>query len=235
MRRRKKGLLVIVVIAAIIVMAVSYIRDSMARVYYVDVILDRLPGSRVEVPLVVSVRDNNGNGVPDALDMVEGARREKTNGTRYDAAYYQGGYPPEGRGACTDVVWRAMAAAGYDLKEMMDADISENPSAYGSTAENPDPNIDFRRVRNQVVFFRRHGLELTTEVKPGDVDNLIQWQPGDIVVFDHPHEHIGIISDQRRREGIPLVIHNAGPVASEEDILLRWPSRISHHFRYPGE
>jgi uncharacterized protein YijF (DUF1287 family) len=173
--------------------------------------------------------------VPDALDFVAGARREVQRRTRYDAGYYAGGYPPEGRGACTDIVAQAFREAGYDLKKMVDEDIRRAPAAYGETGKHPDPNIDFRRVANLTVFFRRHAQELTTMVRPGDRENLTQWQPGDIVVFGPPYEHIGIISDKRRPDGVPYLIHNAAPVAAEGDFLLRWPSQITHHFRYPGK
>jgi hypothetical protein len=30
------------------------------------------------------------------------------------------------------------------------------------------------------------------------------------------------------------LIHNGGPYPSEEDRLLKWPSRITHHFRFPA-
>ncbi|HIE11847.1 MAG TPA: DUF1287 domain-containing protein [Desulfotomaculum sp.] len=158
---------------------------------------------------------------------------EVKRGTSYDAGYYAS-HPPEGRGACTDVIWRAFREAGYDLKKMVDDDIRAAPEAYGSTGSRPDPNIDFRRVSNLAVFFKRHAQELTTEVRPGDQENLANWQPGDIVLFGPPYEHIGIISDKRRSDGVPLLIHNAGPRAAEGDYLLHWPSRITHHFRYQG-
>ncbi len=194
--------------------------------------LDQItPGPRVQVPLQVGSHDQNQNQVPDALDMVAGARKEVQQGTRYDAAYFAG-YPPEGQGACTDVIWRAFKNAGYDLKSMVDQDIKKAPDAYGATGDNPDPNIDFRRVTNLVVFFNRHARVLTNEVKPGDKDNLVNWQPGDIVVFGAPLEHIGIVSDRRLRNGKPLIIHNAGPTASEADVLLNWPSPVIYHFRY---
>ena len=151
----------------------------------------------------------------------------------YDGAYFDGGYPPDGRGVCTDVVWRALAAAGYDLKSLVDADIRANLSSYPRVGGRPDPNIDFRRVPNLVSFFARHALTLTTDVKAGDVANLINWQPGDIVVFGKPTEHVGVVSDLRRADGVPLVIHNAGPWASESDILLTWPTALTHHFRFP--
>ena len=188
-------------------------------------------GPKCEVPLQISMHDENKNDIPDALDIVVGARQEVTGHTLYDASYYQGGYPPEGRGSCTDLVWRAFRQAGYNLKEMVDQDIKEDPDAYGATGKHPDPNIDFRRAANLDVFFRRHALSLTTQVMPGDVSNLVEWQPGDIVVFGNGG-HIGIISDRRRPDGVPLLIHNTGPWATEGDYLLRYPSPITGHYRF---
>lgn len=185
------------------------------------------------VPTVVPDQDQNNNGVPDSMDIVQGARAEVAGRTRYDSSYYQGGYPPPGRGNDADVIWRAFMAAGYDLKGMVDEDIHAVPFTYDFTAA--DPNIDFRRVKNLAVFFQHRAWPLTREVKPGDASNLVQWQPGDIVVFGSPAEHIAIISDRRRKDGVPLVIHNAGPWATEGDYLLRWSSKIVHHFRYITE
>jgi hypothetical protein len=193
-------------------------------------ILDLKP--RCEVPQLISSQDQNLNGIPDAIDIVKGARQEVERGTVYDGAYFPGGYPPEGIGACTDVIWRAFNNAGYNLKKMVDEDIKKNPKAYGVTGRKPDPAIDFRRVRNLQVFFKLHGQELTTEVIARDVNNLTNWQAGDIVVFGLPLEHIGIISDLRGRDGVPLIIHNAGPKASEGNYLLSWPSKITYHFRF---
>lgn len=189
--------------------------------------------TKCDVPQLLSAQDQNQNGLPDSIDIVNGARQEVAKGTVYDGSYYQGGYPPEGKGACTDVIWRAFKTAGYDLKKMVDKDIKSIPQVYGATGRKPDPSIDFRRVSNLQVFFKRHGQELTTEIIPNNVDNLTNWQPGDIVVFGLPLEHIGIISDQRGRDGVPLMIHNCGPKASEDNYyLLNWPSKITHHFRF---
>ncbi|MGI6547426.1 MAG: DUF1287 domain-containing protein [Bacillota bacterium] len=226
-RVRRAGL--IVALGFILLLAVSG--------YHILGIAGLWPGggfwqARIEVPLMVSAVDHNGNGRPDALDIVQGARAEVERGTIYDSSYYPD-YPPEGRGACTDVIWRALSWAGYDLKAMVNGDIHVHPGAYGETGENPDSNIDFRRVRNLQIFFLRHGQSLTTELLPGDVENLIQWQAGDIVVFGAPCEHIGVISDRRRADGVPFLIHNAGPRAAEADCLLRWPSPIIYHFRWP--
>ena len=187
------------------------------------------------VPTVVPNQDQNHNGIPDSIDLVDGARQEVTGHTWwFEASYYRGGYPPEGRGEDTDVIWRAFQAAGYNLKDLVDADIRSQPDAYNKLITQPDPNIDFRMVGVLDKFFQRHAIELTTDVQPGEVSNLEQWQPGDIVVFGLPADpdHIAIISDRRRKDGVPLVIHNAGPLATEGDYLLRWHSKIDHHFRY---
>lgn len=130
-------------------------------------------------------------------------------------------------------MWRAIRDAGYDLKALVDKDIRQNITRYPRVAGKPDPNIDFRRVPNLIVFLRKHALELTKEIIPGDVDNLYQWQAGDIVTYAHPHEHIVIVSDKRRKDGVPYILHNAGPVASETDQLQSWPSQITGHFRFP--
>jgi uncharacterized protein YijF (DUF1287 family) len=116
---------------------------------------------------------------------------------------------------------------------MIDKDIRDNLSLYPRVAGKPEPNIDFRRVPNLIVFLRRHATELTREVRPGDQENLYLWQAGDIVTFDYPFEHIAIIADKRRPDGVPYILHNAGPVARETDQLLSWPSKISGHFRFP--
>lgn len=196
--------------------------------------LQQLPDYQaLQIPAVSCPWDKDQDGVKDLQDIAQGAEAEVNRKPRYRDAYYQGGFPPETEGVCTDLVWRALDHAGYDLKAMIDEDIRRNPAQYPRAGSAPDPNIDFRRVSNLIVFFRRQGTELTKEVKPNDLENLSQWQAGDIVTFDYPHEHIAIISAQRRRDGVPYILHNAGPTASESDQLQSWPSKITGHFRYP--
>ena len=51
-------------------------------------------------------------------------------------------------------------------------------------------------------------------------------------------EHIGMLSDKRNNQGIPLVIHNGGPYTREEDVLswcLKYDYPITWHFRYYDE
>lgn len=161
--------------------------------------------------------------------IIEGARKEVENKTRYKSKYYQGGYPPLNEGVCTDLVWRALKNAGYDLKFKMDQDIKNNLVEY-SRIDKPDPNIDFRRVPNQQTYLTRNEKSLTKEIIPRDLDNVKKWQAGDIVIISNP-QHIGIISDKRNKDGIPYVIHNIGPYPREEDILEKWRNKIEGHFR----
>jgi len=188
---------------------------------------------RCAVEKVVVARDEDGDGIYDLDDIVLGARKDLQAKPLYKDAYYAGGYPPDNEGVCTDVIWRAMQNAGYDLKGMMDRDIKEHTGDYPRVGGMPEPNIDFRRVPNQEVFFKKYAGKLATEIKPWDPENLKQWQGGDIVVFGPPYDHVGVVSDVRREDGVPLLIHNAGPRTREDEGLLTWPSPIKYHFRYP--
>jgi len=175
------------------------------------------------IQTVRSSTDFNRNGTDDSTDLLLGARRDAENMPKYDNSYYQGGYPPDGAGACTDLVWRAFRNAGYRLKDMVDRDIAEHTSAYSANGK-PDPNIDFRRTADLKIYFERHAVSLTTDPK-----QIAQWQPGDIVTFGT--HHIGIISDRRDKDGIPYLIHNAGQPDREEDALAHY-GEISGHFRF---
>lgn len=196
------------------------------------------PQKKLVIPRIVSSSDKDQDGLNDTEDILEGARKDAENKPRYKDGYYAGGYPPDDEGVCTDVIWRAFRNAGYMLKDMIDEDIANHPDLYPRVAGNPDPNIDFRRIKNLRVFFDRYAESLTTEIIPGNEKNLVQWQAGDIVVFDDPVEHIAILSDIRNEDGIPLMIHNCGPYTQENDMLLYWRDNLSPivgHYRFPKD
>ena len=104
--------------------------------------------------------DKDNDGIDDYTDIMLGARKEAENKPKYKSEYYMGGYPPEGEGVCTDVIWRAFKNAGYSLKDMVDEDIKNNLNKYPRVNKNPDPNIDFRRVSNLKVYFERNHIIL---------------------------------------------------------------------------
>lgn len=187
---------------------------------------------KLKKAIVLVDSDKDKDGIKDQEDIVLGARKEAHKKVKYKSGYYVGGYPPENEGVCTDLVWRAFKEAGYNLKDMLDEDIRNHPYDYNRIQGNPDPNIDFRRVPNLYVYFKKYALNITTELKPNDIENLKEWQPGDILTFDSS-EHIAIISDKRRADGIPYIIHNAPPCAREGDEIMYWMPRITGHFRFP--
>lgn len=194
-------------------------------------------GPAVHIEQRYSTHDEDNDGVNDTQDLIDGARAEVTRQPTYLSEYYNGGYPPPEIGVCTDLVWRAFHDAGYELKQLVDADIATRPNAYPRTEGKPDPNIDFRRVPNLDVFFKKFATTLTRELKPGDAANLAEWQGGDLVLFGAPTFHIGIVSDKRTRDGVPLLLHNAG-IAREDNGILSWSRNISPiigHYRWPSE
>jgi uncharacterized protein len=152
-------------------------------------------------------------------------------GDRYVADYvalrYPGGDVPRGQGACTDVVVRSLRAVGYDLQRLVHEDMRRHfglyPKKWG--LRRPDPSIDHRRVPNLRVFFARFGRSL-----PRDRD----FRPGDLVTWDlgvGGLTHCGIVSDKKNAQGVPLILHNLGPVASEDDRLFAW--KLTGHYRFP--
>lgn len=185
----------------------------------------------IEYPLVLGI-DFNNNGRDDFTDFVVGARKQTRLNPKYDGTkVYEGGYPPDGEGVCTDLIWKAFKEAGYSLKDMMDYDIKYNNEFYSGThLYGPNPDIDFRRVRNQAVFFNRYAKSLTL-----DPFKLSKWLPGDIVIFGDD-SHIAIISDKRNEHGIPYILHTSDVITGEEDGLLRRHTNergpITGHYRF---
>lgn len=164
--------------------------------------------------------DYDKDGIDDYTDIYEGALAYIKTKPKYKSKYYSGGYPNDNYGVCTDVIWKALNNAGYNLKDMVDEDILNNQKLYN--IEKPDPNIDFRRVKNLKIFMDRNITSLTT-----DTNEITKWQKGDIVVFK---KHIAIISEKRNKKGIPYIVHNSGNGRYEEDALLRYD--IVGHYRF---
>ncbi len=175
------------------------------------------------IKIVKSGVDFDGDGVDDYRDIMLGARQDAKNKPKYKSEYYANAYPPDNIGVCTDVVWRAFKAAGYDLRAMVSKDIANHTRDYPNV-EKPDDKIDFRRVKNLKVFFDKYAQLLTT-----DTEKIEEWQPGDIVIFNNS-THIGIVSDRRNRDGQPYIIHNGGQPNREEDYLKR--ASVVAHYRF---
>lgn len=179
------------------------------------------------IEVIKSESDYDLDGIDDYTDIMLGARKDALARPKYKSAYYAGGYPPGDEGVCTDLIWRAFREAGYELKDLIDNDIKNNPDDYYGLDKVPDPNIDFRRVSNLKVFFQRNAVNLSL-----DINDISSFQPGDIITF--ADSHIAIVSDKRNKKGIPYLIHNAGQLNREDNTFEKWFEKygISGHFRW---
>lgn len=176
-----------------------------------------------EITPYVSKLDADKDGVDDQTDILQSVLAYIETNPRYKSKYYSSGYSNDCYGVCTDVVANGFLGAGYDLRSMVQEDISAHPEDYD--IKEADLNIDFRRVKNLKVFFTNHAQNLTT-----DVHDIEEWQGGDIVIFEN---HIGIVSDHRNENGVPYVIHHNDPYQkSYEEDMLETREDIVGHYRF---
>jgi uncharacterized protein len=164
--------------------------------------------------------------------LIQAARGQVGVTTIYDPAYvsiaFPGGDIAAERGVCTDVIIRAFRTGwGIDLQLAINRDMKANFAAYPQLwgLTRTDRNIDHRRVPNLATLFTRAGAALTPTSDPAS------YLPGDIVTSMLPGNlpHIGIVSDQKAANGNPLILHNIGAGAQEEDRL--FAHQITGHFR----
>lgn len=182
-------------------------------------------------------RDADGDGIPDPLDVLLGAKKTALNAAAYTQGYvritYPGGDVPRTMGVCTDVVIRAVRNAGIDLQKALHDDIRRAPRAYPMVKGRGNPNIDHRRVSTLLPYFKRHWDRRSARLDDPD-DPL---RPGDVIFMDtlaRPGpDHIGILSDRIGDSGLPLVINNwtNGTVTTEMDLLSFVP--VLYRFRLP--
>ncbi len=164
--------------------------------------------------------------------IASAARSQVGKTLRYEPSYKTLAYPNGdvdiSGGVCTDVVIRALRSSlGLDLQKAVHQDMAANfrkyPQSWG--LRRPDKNIDHRRVPNLQVYFSRQGYELIVSQDPKD------YKAGDLVTcIVPPHlPHIMIVSDRITDIARPLVIHNIGAGAQEEDRLFDF--ELTGHYR----
>ena len=195
-----------------------------------------LAPERITAAATPAAEDRDEDGLPDALDILIGAKKTIANADAYGAGYisieYPGGDVPREVGVCTDVIIRAMRNAGVDLQAEVHRDIQRARRAYPMVKGSGDTNIDHRRVRTILPWFLRHWDRRTTELD----STADPYLPGDIVFMDtfpskSGPDHIGVVSDHLGESGHPMIINNwtDGYVTSEMDLLAFVP--ITHRFR----
>lgn len=205
---------------AIYVVVIVIIISAFAYRHYQNPSIKQ-PTGKYQVKQYHSNNDQDNDGIDDQVDILENALEYISTKPKYQSKYYSTGYSDDEYGVCTDVVAHALKNAGYDLMTLIQEDIQNHPSDYA--IDQPDINIDFRRVRNLKVYFDHTAQILTTDVK-----DFEDWQGGDIIVF---RNHIGIVSDRRNERGVPYVIHHDSPwqLAYEQDILEKRNDIVGHY------
>lgn len=174
-----------------------------------------------DIETYISNTDKDNDKIDDQTDILSSVRSYINTNPKYKSKYYAGGYPDDEYGVCSDVVANGLKGAGYDLMQLVNEHIINNRKMYD--IEKIDKNIDFRRVKNLIVYFESTAINLTT-----DVNSIKEWQGGDIVIFK---KHIGIVSDKRNKNGVPFLIHHANPyqVHYEEDVLENRDDIVGHY------
>jgi len=158
--------------------------------------------------------------------------------------FQETGYPSNNVWISTDVISVTLRDCGYDLMELIYEDMNEHKEAYPMDIvkrKNPIKYLDFREVVLQEKFFEKNenALELPKEFVPNDDDNIIKWQPGDIVYFqvdpDNPNRDLGGFISRYNNNNVPLVImisKEFGKI-SEVEIDKLQEYIIVGHYRYP--
>jgi len=156
--------------------------------------------------------------------------------------YKETGYPSENIWISTDVISMVLKDTGYDLMELINKDMVDHKEDYPLDIKNrkdPIKYIDFRDVFFQEQFFKRNALELEKKFIPGNKENMIQWQPGDLVYFqfdpEDPYQDLGgFISSKNNDKGVPLVIMISKEFGRVVEIDKLQEYIIVGHFRYPN-
>lgn len=210
---RKIIILIIIIIITVILSYTFYLFNYMPAKKYSN--------SYFNIQTYISNNDKDGDGIDDQTDILNGVRDYISTNPKYKSKYYETGYPNDNYGVCTDVIAFGLLNAGYDLRMLVNEDIKKNKNNY--EIDNIDINIDFRRVKNIKIYLENNAISLPTEFNKIDT-----WQGGDIVVFKN---HIGIVSNNRNKKGIPFLIHHANSYQRlyEEDVLEGRNDIVSHY------
>ena len=140
-----------------------------------------------------SINDQDHDGIDDQSDIVQNVRKYIETKPLYKSKYYQGGYPTDHYGVCSDVVAFGLLNAGYDLQILVDQDIRENPQSY--QVEHPDKNIDFRRAdgsygavdgKHDDIYMSRGIVLKVSQLMdlPVEIRQSIKPPPGNVILSE---------------------------------------------------
>jgi uncharacterized protein YijF (DUF1287 family) len=180
---------------------------------------DRVP-DRAAAKLLVSAATLK----PHEQALLENLQRQTKAVKVYDPAYVASGYPVPSKGVCTDVILRAYASVGFNLRKAVNSDVAKNRKRYPYAK--PDPAIDPRRCRVLITWFKRHSHPVKME----------QLRPGDVVFYDVKGKgvatHIAMVGNRRSSDGLPTIFHHCPGWPVMETQWMR-QSRLMGCFRVP--
>jgi uncharacterized protein YijF (DUF1287 family) len=245
----KHFLIIILFLVIVIAVIISINKFSFKEEYEPGTALaSELPRYRlIDMDNIGIKGDADNDGINNQKDIILGAKKQLEKPAKNifleegETNYYQGGDPPENLAISTDIIARAFLEAGFNLREMVYEDIKDNFDKYpireiwGQTV--CDPNIDYRRIQNLEIFFKRNAKASGILFNSSDNDNLNSWLPGDVIFFDMDKDgfsdNVGIISDNTTRDGTPKVIYNyIDPGYTIEKNILK-EKIITGHYRFP--
>ncbi len=178
--------------------------------------------------------DRDHDGIPNPLDIDLGAIKTALDGALYDQRYvaldYPGGDVPREIGACTDVIIRALRNAGVDLQVEVHEDIARAPQRY-PMVERANSDIDHRRVRTILPWFRAHWITL-------DADDPLR--PGDVVFMEtiadrKGPDHIGVLGHRRGDDGELMVANSWTDGFRTQFMSLIGHVEVTDRFRMPPD
>ncbi|MHB1253318.1 MAG: DUF1287 domain-containing protein [Candidatus Humimicrobiaceae bacterium] len=243
-------IIILVILLIVFVVILSTGKINFKKTYEPSIALSKvLPRFRlIDVEKLSGTNDKNKNGNIDAVDILKGAKKQLEIKAKNifikgsaQSNYYKDGDPPEEWALNTDIIARSFKEAGFDLRILINTDIKNNIAKYPLKAiwnQNlADIDIDYRRIQNMEVFFKRNADSLNIRIDPANEENLDTWIPGDVVLFDMDEDgytdNIGIISDLTARNGIPKVIYNYIDPGYTTEANILTSKIITGHYRYP--
>jgi uncharacterized protein YijF (DUF1287 family) len=243
-------LIIILVLLIAIAVIITVNKFSFKKEYEPATALsDLMPRYRlIDMDNIPITGDADDDGINDQKDIMQGAKDQLGSPARTirveegENNYFKDGDPPEELAISTDIIARAFLEAGFNLRDLVNEDISNNFDQYPIKEmwgrSFCDPNIDYRRVLNMEIFFKRNAEVFDIFFNALDEKNLNSWLPGDVVFFDMDEDgfsdNIGIISDNTTRNGVPKIIYNyIDPGYTVEMDILK-EKVITGHYRFPN-